>query len=960
MSFSSGDEFIIGDKEVQLDFAIPSADYLSGKCFGRNAGVVSPPPRLDANVTSTKWKPPIPKASSNLSAPFKHPSTISKPFKPPLTEKQPKEVIVIDDDQPSTFKDLKSEKSFWTVNWRKQTMKVHKTWEGDGILAQEGLKLTLFNEKRRMMGSETWNGAPLRSGTNLTIGGKEVELGYEISEDDYNSPEFDPANPPVPSSRLYNETVSKPHKFVTPISKTSRPQWATSLSTKPVSKGQPLYDPNAPDAIVMKDPSPSHQAKHNKKNLPVVKVVIDPLLGQRLRPHQIEGVKFMYESITGMRKHEGNGCILADEMGLGKTLQTITLIWTVLKQNPYSGNGPLVGKVMIVCPVSLVNNWRKEFIKWLGRDRVGVFIGDKDKAKIKQFTNSKIHNVLIIGYEKLRGVIGDLAYCNPPIGLIVCDEGHRLKSANNKTTKMFEALRTKRRIILSGTPIQNDLGEFHAMTDFCNPGLLDDYKTFNRIFETPIVKSRSPDCSEQTRVLGTARSEQLLEISKSFVLRRTADILNNYLPPKHEYVVFVRPTDLQISVFNAILKPDAVDSAVHGSTAKSLALIQRLGKVCNSPALLKRDKSKGQDVPANIQAGIDILPANTKEDNFELSGKLIFLARFLEMLRQRTDEKCIVVSNFTATLNIIEALCQARKYTSLRLDGSTDVKKRQEYVDEFNKSSQRSRFIFLLSSKAGGVGLNLIGASRLVLFDGDWNPAHDLQAMARIHRDGQKRPVFIYRLVTAGTIDEKIFQRQVTKMGLSDSLLAQATSDTNGKSSKDDFTPSQLKDLFTVNFRTACHTHELLECGCEERRRKDLDPDAEDVDISKPDDDNESDDELPKGFVVATELNPEKQERKLRKQKKTGLASLQDWVHVNCLEDSPQEYIQDTLLQRLLHSPGKDVKQRQEDSDEDVFDEDVDVNTSSKSRAVDVHRLPGGTMTFLFEKKSKNALDVVS
>ncbi|KAG8905609.1 helicase, partial [Tulasnella sp. 417] len=413
-------------------------------------------------------------------------------------------------------------------------------------------------------------------------------------------------------------------------------------------------------------------------------------------------------------------------------------------------------------------------------------------------------------------VAADLKYCHPPIGLIICDEGHRLKSATTKTTKMFEHLTTKRRVILSGTPIQNDLKEFHAMVDFCNPGLLDEYKAFQKIFENPIVKSRAPNCREDIRTLGIARSDQLQEISKSFMLRRTADILSNYLPPKHEYVVFVKPTALQLSIFDAILKPEVVDDVVHGSMAKSLALIQLLTKVCNSPYLLKKLEGSAAQAspPPNVKAALSLLPPSAGPEDFSLSGKLTFLGKLLDSIRNETEEKVVLVSNYTATLDVIEKFCTRKKYSYFRLDGTTKVDQRQSSVDEFNRSSQKGRFLFLLSTKAGGVGLNLIGASRLVLIDSDWNPAHDLQAMARIHRDGQKRPVFIYRLVTAGSIDEKIFQRQVTKIGLSDSLMATQAAETSDKASMDDFTPSQLKDLFTVNTRTACHTHELLECDC--------------------------------------------------------------------------------------------------------------------------------------------------
>lgn len=181
-----------------------------------------------------------------------------------------------------------------------------------------------------------------------------------------------------------------------------------------------------------------------------------------------------------------------------------------------------------------------------------------------------------------------------------------------------------------------------------------------------------------------------------------------------------------------------------------------------------------------------------------ISGKMLLLKNMLELLQRNTDEKVVLVSNYTSTLDSLDKLCNRYKWSTLRLDGSTAQKDRQDLVDRFNRSSQRESFVFLLSAKAGGVGLNLIGwvihrrpasdhslnshrrASRLVLFDSDWNPSTDLQAMARIHRDGQKRHVYIYRFLTTGTIDEKIYQRQITKLGLSDQLMGSSSGKRGG------------------------------------------------------------------------------------------------------------------------------------------------------------------------------------
>ncbi|KAF9111786.1 helicase, partial [Mortierella sp. AM989] len=444
--------------------------------------------------------------------------------------------------------------------------------------------------------------------------------------------------------------------------------------------------------------------KRQPGDIGLVDVVVDPLLGQHLRPHQKEGIQFLYECVMQMRDISGQGAILADEMGLGKTLQTIALLWTLLKQSPYYGEeSSVVKRALVVCPASLIKNWQMEFKKWLGTERLRVFAVDS-KSTLTDFTLGKIYPVMIIGYEKLRIVQDELKNAN--FDIIICDEGHRLKTANIKTSQAIRSLPTKRRIILSGTPIQNDLCEFFSMIDFVNPGLFENYGSFKRVFEDPISKSES--------------------------------------------------------------EPQGLYSGVK-------YLIQ---SICGD-----------------------------LEDS-SISGKLNFVDALLKSIKGDTTERVVLVSNFTQTLDILENLCNRCNYGYFRLDGSTPTHKRQEFVDKFNTISCQ-KYVFLLSAKSGGLGLNLIGASRLILFDIDWNPSVDLQAMARIHRDGQTRPVFIYRLLLSGTIEEKMYQRQLTKVGLSDALM-------DGKASEmlNKFSAAELRDLFTLHEDEPCLTHSLLGCDC--------------------------------------------------------------------------------------------------------------------------------------------------
>lgn len=428
---------------------------------------------------------------------------------------------------------------------------------------------------------------------------------------------------------------------------------------------------------------------------------------------------------------------------------------------------------------------------------------ENGKMRLTDFTKGKAYHVMIIGYEKLTKVQKELQGASG-IDIVICDEGHRLKTSTNKAASAIKTLSTERRVILSGTPVQNDLAEFYTMVDFVNPNILSKYTTFKREFETPIMKSRQPGAAEKDLEKGEARSEELANLTGKFILRRTAEILDKYLPPKTEYVVFCRPTDAQRQIYRTIISTQAFATALN-SPAVSLELIMILKKVCNSPSLLLGTNVKGEEIKRpefieNIPRKLLSTPA--------ASAKIQVLDELLVKIKNETDDKVVLVSNYTSTMDILAALITSLGMSYLRLDGSTPQSKRQDMVDRFNRSSQSNSFIFLLSAKAGGTGINLIGASRLIMYDLDWNPALDLQAMARIHRDGQKKPCFIYRFVTQGAMDEKIFQRQVTKTGLADSIV-------DGKAAASGFSTAELRDLFSLDEEDDCQTHRLLGCECE-------------------------------------------------------------------------------------------------------------------------------------------------
>nr|XP_018267086.1 uncharacterized protein I303_01069 [Kwoniella dejecticola CBS 10117]OBR89244.1 hypothetical protein I303_01069 [Kwoniella dejecticola CBS 10117] len=859
----------------------------------------------------------------------------------------------------------------WRKPQQKKHSRSSQTWDADAFIKLEGQKITMVDEEGNYKGTTGTGGRELGADQEWKIGGLDVLIDREIDLTEYKAGTTILNKPKAAGSlgpTAYRATTfAKPFKaptqthapkpvagyipgrttsggltaapagiplshkseITTPVSK---PIPAKSFYNPPPSKskikgskivlgeksskerlewGGALYNPHAEGAVVMPRP-PENLVKMWKKkdpDLDLVDVVVDPILGSLLRDHQKEGVKFLYRCVMGYTAAEAEGCILADDMGLGKTLQTIALINTLLFQSPFYNRSSTVQKVLVVCPVTLVENWKKEFKKWYSDHRtsakstskaIRVLAVDGADKRVEAFVATDYTQVLIIGYER------KLKACVPPIGLIVCDEGQRLKSKDNKTTKALMELSTERRIILSGTPIQNDLAEYWAMVNFTCPNLLGRYQAFNKHYEKPIMAGRAVGASKKIVEEGEEKAAELNKLSREFVLRRTADVMENFLPPKHEYVLFVAPSMLQLSVFTKLLNPSITAGFMGGRGQQSLGLIDMMRKISNSPMLLRKKDDDGPAMDGLATAYSEAksaIPLDVNVNDVTTSGKMQLLDRMLHSIFQETKEKVVVVSNWTSTLNLIQDMLKIRKYPYIRLDGSTPQKQRQDLVDSFNRDYRREdSFVFLLSAKAGGVGLNLIGGSRLFLFDSDWNPSTDLQAMARIHRDGQKKPVYIYRLLTTNAIDEKVYQRQITKMGLSDQMMEQGETP---KESKDSFSHAELRDIFTLNLKTdGCQTHDLLGCDCN-TSHKGADMSSEESSTIVDDEDDGEDEEAKKGFVNAAQYDPKPTAKMLQKaaaEQQQKLRALRKWSHFDSFDHHSFRNVGDSLLYNLLYS----------------------------------------------------------
>lgn len=455
-----------------------------------------------------------------------------------------------------------------------------------------------------------------------------------------------------------------------------------------------------------------------------------------------------------------------------------------------------------------MSNWAYEFDKWVGKasqpKRVVIRKGGEEGTQqliaygnsMKQHSSSasgqcKPGQVLIVSYDLFRMNVHLFPTIGVSAGLLVVDEGHRLKNKNGShTLTALEGLPTDARLCLTATPVQNNLSEFHTLANFVSPGILGDLSEFSRTYERPIAAANRKGATPAQKLRGQEQSRQLEAMTKQFVLRRLQrDVLKTMLPPRTEVLLFCRPSSLQCTLYNqSIAGKEQQHRQGNTGFADALTALTVLRKVCGHPDLV-------DDTNTSLQKNRKLL-----------SGKFAVLDALLQAIREDCpDDKVVLVSNFTSTLSLVEnMILKPSDMPYLRLDGTLEVAKRQALVDTFNHTSATRNFCFLLSSKAGGCGLNLIGANRLISLDPDWNPASDTQAMGRVYRQGQTKPCFIYRMFTSNTVEEVIYQRQTQKGG-----LAALTVDGKKGSGSGHFTKEELSDCFTpliFNSHTACST----------------------------------------------------------------------------------------------------------------------------------------------------------
>ncbi|GAB6028975.1 putative global transcription activator SNF2L2 [Chamberlinius hualienensis] len=478
------------------------------------------------------------------------------------------------------------------------------------------------------------------------------------------------------------------------------------------------------------------------------------LINGKLKEYQIHGLEWL----VSLYNNNLNG-ILADEMGLGKTIQTIGLITYLMEKKKV--NGPY----LIIVPLSTLSNWVLEFEKWAPSVVIISYKGSPNTRRIIQplLRNGKF-NVLLTTYEyviKDKAVLAKLRW-----KYMIIDEGHRMKNHHCKLTQVLNTHYTApHRLLLTGTPLQNKLPELWALLNFLLPSIFKSCNTFETWFNAPFATTgEKVELNEEETILIIRRLHKVL---RPFLLRRLKKEVEAQLPEKIEYVIKCDMSALQRLLYRhmqakGVLLTDGSEKDKKGKGgAKTLMnTIMQLRKICNHPFMFHHiEQAFSEQCGGNIP----------RADLFRVSGKFELLDRILPKLKIR-NHRILLFCQMTSLMSIMEDYLIWRGIKYLRLDGSTKADERGQQLAQFNDPASEY-FLFLLSTRAGGLGLNLQSADTVVIFDSDWNPHQDLQAQDRAHRIGQKNEVRVLRLMTVNSIEERILAAAKYKLNMDEKVI---------------------------------------------------------------------------------------------------------------------------------------------------------------------------------------------
>uniref|UniRef100_A0A1I8JJE9 DNA excision repair protein ERCC-6 n=1 Tax=Macrostomum lignano TaxID=282301 RepID=A0A1I8JJE9_9PLAT len=483
-------------------------------------------------------------------------------------------------------------------------------------------------------------------------------------------------------------------------------------------------------------------------------------------PMQLEGLpdglafalpRKIWQSLFPYQRVAGVGGIMGDQMGLGKTVQMIALLAGLSYSHNRLG-GPRLGPVLIACPGTVLQQWLGELRQWYPRFRVAILhsTGSGYSKPAKLVHSIANHpGILLTTYNTLtmhRDILLKYRW-----DYVILDEGHRIKNPTSDVTIACKQFPTPHRIIISGTPMQNNLKELWSLFDFVYPGKLGDLQDFMQHLATPILQGGYASASKFQVELAYRCACSLRDTINPYLLRRMKEDVRLQLPGKSEQVLFCRLSDYQRDVYKEYLASRECRQILEGRYMVFPGL-STLRKICNHPDLSTGPPQKfGLPSRESLTFGY-----------YKRSGKMLVVDALLKAWRS-DGHKVLLFSQSRRMLGVLEAFVKKRGYPYMRMDGGTAVRSRQTLVHRFN--TDPGTFVFLLTSRVGGIGVNLTGANRVIIFDPDWNPCTDLQARERAWRIGQQRDVVIYRLLSSGTIEEKVYHRQIFKQFLANRIL---------------------------------------------------------------------------------------------------------------------------------------------------------------------------------------------
>ncbi|CAK9145858.1 unnamed protein product [Ilex paraguariensis] len=550
--------------------------------------------------------------------------------------------------------------------------------------------------------------------------------------------------------------------------------------------------------------------------IPVIQVPAS--INCRLLEHQREGVKFLYNLYKNY-----HGGVLGDDMGLGKTIQTIAFLSAVFGKDGELGDSASLkggqfgkkGPVLIVCPTSVIHNWEKEFSNW-ATFSVSVYHG-ANRDLIMEKLEAHGVEILVTSFDTYRihgSILSEVQW-----DVVIVDEAHRLKNEKSKLYGACLEIKTQKRYGLTGTIMQNKIMELFNLFDWVIPGCLGTREHFREFYDEPLKHGQRSTAPEKFVRVADERKQHLVSVLRKYLLRRTKEeTISHLMMGKEDNVVFCAMSELQKRVYQRMLHLPEIQCLINkdlpcscGSPLKQVECCKRtvpngiiwpylhrdnpngcdscpfclvlpclvkLQQISNHLELIKpnprddpdKQKKDAEFASAVFGSDIDLVGGYTQNESFmglsdvKHCGKMRALEKLMLSWVLRGD-KILLFSYSVRMLDILEKFIIRKGYCFSRLDGSTPTGLRQSLVDDFNSSP--SKQVFLISTRAGGLGLNLVSANRVVIFDPNWNPAQDLQAQDRSFRFGQKRHVVVFRLLAAGSLEELIYSRQVYKQQLS-------------------------------------------------------------------------------------------------------------------------------------------------------------------------------------------------